>query len=171
MTQGSNWAHPVNGQRGQTHQRHDAGEAGRGGEARIWSSVDQIDGGDALRTAGELAHRVVVAVGPGEAGVVAGIDLGDRRSSGELGVDATMAVAMCDYHLRRLRDAVSTMGACLRPNGHRNVAGDELLRRRGSVFKGATATARNRGGEEGNSVRELTAETLGWSACSEDAWR
>ena len=111
------------------------------------------------------------ALGAGVAGVVAGVDLGGRRSSGELGVDAMMAVAMCDYHLRRLRDAVSMMGACLGPNGHRNVAGDELVRRRGSVFKGVTAKARNRGGEEGNSVHELTAETLGWSACSEEAWR
>ena len=88
-----------------------------------------------------------------------------------LGYVATVVVALCDYHLRCLRDAVSTMGACLGPNGHRNVAGDELVRQRGSVFKGATATARNRGGEEGNSIHELTAETLGWSACSEEAWR
>ena len=57
------------------------------------------------------------------------------------------------------------------PNGQWNVAGDELVRRCGSVFKGATTTMRNRGGEEGNSVRELTAETLGWLACSEEAWR
>ena len=31
--------------------------------------------------------------------------------------------------LRRLRGAVSTMGACPGPNGHRSITGDELVRR------------------------------------------
>ena len=88
---GSNWAQQVNCQRGQPHRRLDAGEANRGGEPRVCISGDQTAGGGHLRDAGGLARRVVQALGAGVAGVVAGVDLGGRRSSGELGVDATVA--------------------------------------------------------------------------------
>ena len=72
---------------GQTCRQLNAGEARHGGEARIWSSVDQIDGGDALRTAGELAHRVVVAV-PEVAGTDDGELVSGGRSSGAVGFGA-----------------------------------------------------------------------------------
>ena len=73
---------------GQTDRRLDAGEASRGGEPRVCVSGDQTAGGGHLRDADARPHRVVVAAGPGVAGVVAGDDLGGRRSSDEVGSDA-----------------------------------------------------------------------------------
>ena len=70
-----------------------------------------------LRAAGELAHRVVVVVGPGEAGVVAGVDLGGRRSSGELGVDATVGRVARAGHLRALRGAGRKLSTTAGPLG------------------------------------------------------
>ena len=62
-------------------------------------------------------------------------------------------------HLRGLRELTSPTEVCTRPIGHRSLVGDEFVRRRGSVFKWATAKARNQGGEEGDSVRKPTAVT------------
>ena len=69
---------------------------------RFPSSGDQMAGGGRLRDAGTRPRRVVAAAGPKMAGVVTGIDRGGRRSSGELGVDATVAGEARARHLRAL---------------------------------------------------------------------
>ena len=83
--EGSNpWADGVKPRRSKRSTRwHLAtGEARCGGRLPVWSSVDQIDGGDALCAAGGLAHRVVQAVCAGVAGDDAGVKPGGGRSSG-----------------------------------------------------------------------------------------
>ena len=92
MTQGeSNW--------GQTRvkltgvdPRLVAGRARDGEGVRVSSSGDQMAGGGHLSDASTRSRRVVWVVGPGVAGVVAGVDLGGRRGSGEVGVGATVHV-------------------------------------------------------------------------------
>ena len=118
------------GQPGLIHRRLDAGEARRGGEVRDSSSGDRMAGGGHLRDADELAHRVVVAVGPGVAGVVAGVVLGGRRSSGELGVDATVAREARAGHLRALRGAGRKLSTTDGPLGGRRLVGGGHRRRR-----------------------------------------
>ena len=71
---------------GQLHRRLDASEASSGGEPRVFVSGDQTAGGGHLCDAGGLVRRVVQALGAGVAGVVAGVDLGGRRSSGRSGL-------------------------------------------------------------------------------------
>ena len=144
------------GQWGQTRRRLDAGEARHGGEARIWSSINQIDGGDALRVAGELAHRVVVAVGLGMVGKDVGDDVGGCRSSGELGVVARRHDRRSWWWLRATEVAVSTTvgsgascGGC--GHGHAMDGGEKL-----SATVVSTATAALQGKGEGKSVQGLT---------------
>ena len=82
--EGSNpWADGVKPRRSKrsTRWRLAAGEARCGGVLRVWSSVDQIDGGDVLRVAGGLTRRVVQAVCAGVAGDDAGVEPGGGRSS------------------------------------------------------------------------------------------
>ena len=67
-----------------------AGKARDGGGVRVSSSGDQMAGGGHLSDAGTRPRRVVWVVSPGVAGVVAGVDLGGRRGSGEVGVGATV---------------------------------------------------------------------------------
>ena len=47
--------------------------------------------GGQLRAAGDRPHPAMVVAWPGSGRSFAGVDLGGRRSSGELGVDATVA--------------------------------------------------------------------------------
>ena len=75
------------------------------------------------------AHRMVAVGDGGVAGIFVSVDRGGCRSSGELGVEATTAVALRGWHLWLLRGAASTLNACPGPNGHRSVAGVELVRR------------------------------------------
>ena len=113
-------------------------------------------GGGRLRDAGTRPRRVVAAAGPKMAGVVTGIDRGGRRSSGELGVDATVAGEARARHLRVPGSAGRKLSTTAGPlGGRRHVSGDHR-RRRVSVIKGATATATKRRGKEGETVAELT---------------
>ena len=123
---------------------------------RFPSSGDQMAGGGRLRDAGTCPRRVVAAAGPKMAGVVTGIDRGGRRSSGELGVDATMAGEARARHLRVLGSAGRKLSTTAGPLGGRRHVGGDHRRRRVSVIKGATATAIKRRGKEGETVAELT---------------
>ena len=116
--------------RGPTRRRLNAGEARRGGGLRDSSSDDQMAGGGHLRDAGTRPRRVVAAVGPGMAGVITGVDLGGRWSSGELGVDATTVGKARMGHLRALSGAVSKMDVTAEPLRGRSHAGGEHRRRR-----------------------------------------
>ena len=91
-------------------------------------SGDQMAGGGHLRDAGTRPRRVVAAVGPGMAGVITGVDLGGRRSSGELGVDATVARVARAGHLRALRGAGRELSTTAGPIGGRRYVGDEHKR-------------------------------------------
>ena len=113
-------------------------------------------GGGRLRDAGTRPRRVVAAAGPKMAGVVTGIDRGGRRSSGELGVDATVAGEAHARHLRALGSAGRKLSTTAGPLGGRRHGGGDHRRRRVSVIKGATATAIKRRGKEGETVAELT---------------
>ena len=94
---------------------------------------------------------------------VAGIDAGDEPGGCRgTGVVETVAREHGEERARVLRVpgvAVKLMATVVWPLDGRSLVGDEFVRWRGSVFKGATATARNPGGEEGDSVRKLTAVT------------
>ena len=123
---------------------------------RFPSSGDQMAGGGRLRDAGTRPRRVVAAAGPKMAGVVTGIDRGGRRSSGELGVDATVAGEARARHLRVPGSAGRKLSTTAGPLGGRRHVGGDHRRRRVSVIKGATATATKRRGKEGETVAELT---------------
>ena len=125
-----------------------AGGARDGGGVRFPSSGDQMAGGGRLRDAGTRLHRVVAAAGPKMAGVVTGIDRGGRRSSGELGVDATVAGEARAGHLRVPGSAGRKLSTTAGPLGGRRHVGGDHRRRRVSVIKGATATAIKRRGKE-----------------------
>ena len=113
-------------------------------------------GGERLRDAGARPRRVVAAAGPKMAGVVTGVDRGGRRSSGELGVDATVAGEARAGHLRVPGSAGRKLSTTAGPLGGRRHVGGDHRRRRVSVIKGATATATKRRGKEGETVAELT---------------
>ena len=106
---------------------------------------------------GSEAHPLVAVVGAAVVGLDGGDQIGGGRSLGARGFGATACGRTSRLHLRGLRELTSPTEVRTRPFGHRSLVGDEFVRRRGSVFKGATTTARNRGGEEGDSVRKLTA--------------
>ena len=106
---------------------------------RVSSSGDQMAGGGRLRDAGTRPRRVVAAAGPKMAGVVTGVDRGGRRSSGELGVDATVAGEARARHLRVPGSAGRKLSTTAGPLGGRRHVGDGHRRRRVSVI-GETAT-------------------------------
>ena len=82
-----------------------------------------------LREDGDKPHLVVVVVGLGVAGNVAGDDFGSCRSSGELGVVATTSKAEWGWHLRALRCAVSKVDMSAGPlRGRRHVGGEHMWR-------------------------------------------
>ena len=122
---------------------------------RVSSSGDQMAGGERLRDAGARPRRVVAAAGPKMAGVVTGVERGGRRSSGELGVDATVAGEARARHLRVPGSAGRKLSTTAGPLGGRRHVGGDHRRRRVSVIKGATATATKRRGKEGETVAEL----------------
>ena len=133
-----------------------AGGARDGGGVRFPSSGDQMAGGGRLRDAGARPRRVVAAAGPKMAGVVTGVERGGRRSSGELGVDATVAGEARAGHLRVPGSAGRKLSTTVGPLGGRRHVGGDHRRRRVSVIKGAMATATKRRGKEGETVAELT---------------
>ena len=69
----------------------DACDDRRSGERRVLPTIDQIDCGLVLLVPGSKPQCLVVEVELGEAGNDAGDDLGDRRSSGEVGLVAGVA--------------------------------------------------------------------------------
>ena len=82
-------------------------------------------GGGHLRDAGTRPRRVVAAAGPGMAGVITGIDLGGRRSSGELRVNAMVGRVARVGHLRALRGAGRELSTTAGPLGGRTYFGGE----------------------------------------------
>ena len=109
-------------------------------------------GGGRLRDAGACPRRVMAAAGPEMAGVVTGVDLGGRRSSGELGVDATVAGEARARHLRALCNAgreLSTTAGLL--GGRRHVGGGHRRRRVSVIGETATRTSK-RCGDKGKTV-------------------
>jgi len=140
------------GRRGQTHRQLDAGEASCGGEPRVFVSGDQTAGRGHLCDADARPHRVVVAVGPRVAGVIAGDDLGGRRSPSELGVDATVAGEARARHLRTLHSTGRELSMTARPlGGRRHVGGGHRRRRVSVIGKTATRTSKRRG-DKGETV-------------------
>ena len=119
----------------------DAGLIAGKARVRVSSFAVQMAGGGRLRDAGTRPRRVVAAAGPRMAGVVTGIDRGGRRSSGELGVDATVDGEARARHLRALGSAGRKLSTTAGPLGGRRHVGGDHRRRRVSVIKGATATA------------------------------
>ena len=109
-------------------------------------------GGGRLRDAGTRPRRVMAAAGPKMAEVVTGVDLGGRRSSGELGVDATMAGEARARHLRALRSAGRELSMTAGPlGGRRHVGGGHRRRRVSVIGKTATRTSKRRG-DKGETV-------------------
>ena len=76
---------------------------------RVSCSGDQNDVGAHLRDAGSEPRRVVAVGGPGAAGIVAGDDLGGRRSSGEVEPIARGHCEVREVVLRHLGSAVTAM--------------------------------------------------------------
>ena len=76
------------GQRVKTCRRLAAGEARRGGALRKSPTGHQLMRGEQLRVARNEPRRLVVVVGLGVAGNVAGDEFGGDRGSGELGLVA-----------------------------------------------------------------------------------
>ena len=108
---------------------------------------------------GSEAHPLVEVVGAAVVGIDGGDQIGSGQSSGARGFGATACGRTSRLHLRGLRELTSPTEVRTRPFGHWSLVGDKFVRRRGSVFKGATATSRNQGGEEVDSVRKLTVVT------------
>ena len=133
-----------------------AGEARDGGGGRNSSSGDQMASGGHLRDAGARPRRVVAAAGPKMAGVVTGVDRGGRRSSGELGVDATVAGEARARHLRALRSAGRKLSTTARPLGGRRHVGGGHRRRRVSAELGAVAVVLESENGKGEEEEELT---------------
>ena len=113
-----------------TRRRLDAGEARRGDEVGDSSSGDHMAGGGHLRDTGTLPRRLMAVDGPGVAGVISGVDLGGHRSSGELGVDATVGGAARAGHLLSLCGAGRKLSTTAGPLGGRRHVGGEHRRRR-----------------------------------------
>ena len=142
-----------------------------GGELRIWSSGDQIAGGDVLRVAGELPHPVVQVVGHGNAGNDAG-ELGSGgRSSDGVGFDAMVHGRRSWWWLRAPGAALSTTVSlasshCGSSHDGAMAGGGELS---GAVEVATTEAKRAR--ELGEEEEELTAGSERGSASSGRSWR
>ena len=129
-----------------------AGGARDGGGVRFPSSGDQMAGGGRLRDAGARPRRVMAAAGPEMAGVVTGVDLGGRRSSGELGVDATVAGEARARHLRALRSAGRELSTTAGPlGGRRHIGGGHRWRGVSVIGETMTRTSKCRG-DKGKTV-------------------
>ena len=89
------------------------------------------------------------------AGIFVGVGRGGCRSSVELGVEATTAVAMRGWHLRLLRGAVRTWVCSVGRYGDCGHDGEGLRRQRVSVVGEAAAMARKRARERGEKRQGL----------------
>ena len=133
---------------------------------RVSSSGDQMAGGERLRDAGARPRRVVAAAGPKMAGVVTGVERGGRRSSGELGVDATVAGEARARHLHALRSAGRKLSTTAGPLGGRRHVGGGHRRRQVSAELGAVAVVLESENGKGEEEEELTGSRLEQTASS-----